>query len=450
MGNGLQTFMRMANLYGPQQMSATPPAPEELPSRYLIGQDPYGYDENIDVGVEEPPENATLAAFKQNVLNPPPRPHMTYPDSTLNGLKAALQVAAEPSPLEKNRVYVNGKPYQKQRVYTDPKTGEKKYITDVHEPSFSSQVMRAMPAAVSAGVDLANQPYKDAMADWDLKNKGLASAATAEANMALARQRQANAAAIPERLNQGQQKIDISRMTAEEKARVSKLNTLTDAQKIQLLQEGRISLAELNAAAALEREQVRGEYGMERQGLAGRQRLEQIDERGRIEAGHIAQRGTVAERVARVRAEEARKTKAAIGWTNPNAGIAGSYPSQQRIAIQQRASQIVNQHPEWEEFIDIDEEGFPTIEPPSRFGLDENTYNQIYKSIYGIDRSQAIGSPAGVTPPATAKPPARPAPKGGTPQAGGNIEMITPDGKSTRMVPANQVQTAIQQGYKRK
>lgn len=412
--SGLQTFLRIANLFGPGQddTNAYAGMPSELPTRPGVAQPlinrgrpsisapgAYGYEGpsyNEEMTGAGQPEMATLEAFRRNVLNPPKRTRMTYPKNILAGLDAALKIAAEPSPTERNRVYIGGKAYQKQQVYTDPTTGEKKFMTNVKDPSFMSQVMRAMPAAISPAVDILNQRREDEVGDWELQNKALKEAVGAESQMALAQQRSAQAGAIPERVRQGQERIDISRMTAEERVRVSQLNTLTDEQKLQMLQAGRISLAELQAAESMKRLERGGEI-----------RSGQIAQQGAITSGQIERRGGIARDIARIRGEEARKTKAASGATG-GASVA-DYPTQQRVAMQAKAAQIANQNPEWAEHISINEEGFPEIEAPTWYGgPDKATYDKIYEAIYGTSRVTPI------TPTPTAKPTApaaKPPPK---------------------------------------
>jgi hypothetical protein len=425
---GLQNFLRMTGLFGPQDDSAayegmpselpmargTPPLVNRQPNAGVSMPGAYGPEAQQGfnpqaIGEEED----TLAAFKQNVMNPPKRTRMTYPKNTLAGLDAALKIAAEPSPLEKNRVWVNGKAHQKQQVRIDPVTGEKQFITNVHEPSFMSQVMRAMPAAVSPAVDILNQPREDAMEDWDLKNKGLAASAKAESEMALAKQRNANAGAIPGRLDQGQQKIDISRMTAEEKARVSQLNTLTDTEKIELLQSGKITLAELNASNAMARTNVQQEGANARTAatVAG---AGERNAATNIAAGerNAATNTAAGERTAATIAGAGERTAAGIAGRAASGGAASQVPTQQRIAAQAKATQLINDHPEWSDKITMDPDTqMPVIKPPNDpyFGEPDYTeYDKIYEALYGRKRGSATPTP---TP---AKPAARPAAAVGT------------------------------------
>src|SRR5258708_38964132 len=98
-GAGLQSFLRMANLFGPQpdDTAAYQAMPPELPLQQpQQPQQPY-IDENVTADTVPPP--STLDLFKQNVLNPPQDQHITYPKNTNAGLIEAMKIAAEPSPL---------------------------------------------------------------------------------------------------------------------------------------------------------------------------------------------------------------------------------------------------------------------------------------------------------------------------------------------------------------
>lgn len=452
----LQTFMRMANLYNPQQMGSD--MPSELPLQTRPPQIPthLPYDESVTAPVEEEPQS-TLEAFRQSVLNPPKRTHMTYPKNTLAGLTEALKIAAEPTPTQQNRVYVNNQPYQKAKVYTDPTTGEKKFIT-AHDPSFMTQVMRAMPAAVSPAVDILNQPYADAVSDWEMRNKGLSAAANAESQMALASQRYANAGAIPERLRQGNRALDIKQMDAETRARLASLKDLSDSEKVQLLQEGRISLEELRASNQYTLQELRGEQRTGQIEQQGQIRSGQIAQQGNIRSGQIAQQGQIQKEVAGVRGEEARKTK---GTPSANAGVTSQLPTQQIKAYQIKANQLVQDHPEYKDYITIDDNGMVQVEPPTErwyghSGPTKEEYDQIVSYLRGGTTAAPVNQPPAkpqTTAPSTKAPGSSKMPPPKVKAAPGSTSMIpmtTPDGKSVRMVPENQVQVALGQGYKYK
>ena len=429
MSNGLQTFMRMMNLYNPQTMGGGMPPELPVNNQIPLTKSPtmtdfsmpsYGGrppDEEMTAYPEESP--STIEAFRQSVLNPPKRTQMTYPKSTLNGFQEALKMLSEPSPEEQNRVYVNGQAYQKQKAYTDPETGERKFITSVKNPSFMRQVLRVMPAAASSATDILNQPYADAVSDWEMKNKGLGAAVSAESQMALAGKRQAETGAIPERLRQGDRALDIKLMDAQTRLRLAQLKDLSDSDKMRLLQEGKISIEELRAANQYSLQELRGEQrtgqitqqGNIRSGQIAQQgqiRTGQITQQGKIRSGQIEQQGNLtAEQIAQ-RAEEARKTKQVVPG---GVGTIGQLPTQQKVALQSKISRIINEHPDWGEYITINEQGFPEIESPSnawyQSGPDKATYDKIYDSIYG---AAPVTAPAAVAP-TLAKPVVKPAGK---------------------------------------
>lgn len=443
MGDMLNSFLRMANLYNPAQMGGDMPAElpvgpmqpqlinrqgpsQSMPGQYPPQMDtPWGnIDETVEVGVEQDPTVSTLEAFKQNVMNPPKRKHMTYPKNTLAGLDAALKIAAEKSDFEKNRVFIDGDAYQQVRAFKDPNTGEVRYINKYKQPGFMEQVMKAMPASVSPAVDILNQQREDELSDWDLKNKSLGAVAKAESEMALARQRDANAIYQGARPGLEQQKIDISRLTAQERVRLSQLNTLSDQEKLQFLQDGRMSLAEYQAAEALKRVQEQ-QAGADRRNTAdntaaGERTAAVVAGAGARNAATIA--GANQRNAATIAGANQRNT-ANINARGATAGATSQLPTQQKVALQNRTQQVISEHPEWAEHVSYNEQGFPVISmPDTSWGVetdpaDVEMYNQIYQAIYGQPRGGAAPVQAPPAPPApsatpptntpTAKPPAQ-------------------------------------------
>lgn len=485
--SGMQAFMRAANLGAPSSgnnltaqwandnqipMVRNPSmSAQNMPAS--LPQQPI--DEELHAQVADP-ETDMLRKFQQSVLNPPDT-RMTYPKSTLNGLTAALQVAATPTDYEKNRVYIGGNPYQQAKVYTDRTTGEKKYIQPYKQPGFMEQVMKAMPAAVSGSTDILNEINQQPMEDWKLKNQGMIQAIGAESQIALANQRNANANAAGTRADQAQQKIDISRMTAEEKVRASQLNTMTDAQKQAALLSGKVTLQDMNNAAALlrEREQQAGattRTGMQQTGANARTAAQQTGANERnaatITAAGERNAATIAGAGERNEANIASRLKLK---QTPSAGAnaTSQLPTQQIKAAQLQASKAIQDNPKWESYLSIDQNGMVHIDPPSMHwwenGPDEKTYNAIKDYLrQGMPTQSSGGAAAPITDTGTTKPntsssttppvkapgsskmpPAKYTAAPGSPTL---IPMITPDGKSVRMVPESQVQTATSQGYK--
>jgi hypothetical protein len=486
--------------------------------------EPYRYqepDEYVTAGVEQPTGptgtgNPVMDAFRENVLNPPARTRMTYPKNTLAGLDAAFKIAAEKTPYEQNRVYVDGDAYQQVKQYTDPTTGEKKYINKYKQPGFGEQVMRAMPASISPAVDILNQQREDQLADWELKNKGYKEAMTAESQLALAGQRQAQAAAIPRGL-------DIKQMDAETRRYLASLKDIPESEKLKMLEDGRMSRAAYDAQARYTLQELRGQQAgaLETQRQGGRmelegtrqggreaiegiraenaQALERMKQTGRVDlegvkhlnaaeledlrqSGRLdleSERQVNREINLRIQGENAVRTRQTVPG---GAGTSGS----PRTGAQARAAKFKAENPKLAEFITEDEFGFPKIEVPSTnvfgqpTGPTEDAYILMREAIY----APAANRPAG-TPPPGANPPAAPiqAPAPGStapiPMTGGPtatttapnpaaaipgtgpnaplppvggpgaqmVEMTTPDGKGTRMVPPNMVQQATAQGY---
>lgn len=412
---GMQAFQRAYNAFGPQQQQEEQPVANEqipmLPSPNFDAANipthlPYDENVNAQVEPERVEDHSTLDAFRESVLHPPQREHYTYPKSTLNGLTKALDVARTPTDYEKNRVYVNGDTYQKARVYTDKVTGEKKYIQQYKQPGFMEQVMKSMPEAVSGATDMLNQPHADNVADWELKNKGLGAAVNAEANMALAGQRNANAAAIPRRLDQKDREIDIKNMDAETRRRLSSLKDLPESVKTQWLIDGRITVAEYNAQAAMKRVEAQQtgantRTGMQQTGANARNAAsitgakERNDADNKAAGERNAATNTAGLERTHAAGDEARKTK---GTPSADAGITSQLSTQQKVGHQLRATQAVQDHPGWKNWLSIDENGMVQIEEPSKNWFDPGPTQKEYDEVVAYLRA---GGTTSVSPPST-------------------------------------------------
>ena len=418
---GIQDFFRMRNVFGGPQpgYKNQNQAQAPLPSRPIPDMNRY-YDENIDVYPEEP---SALDALKRNVMNPPSMP-FEYPKNVNAGLEAALKIAAEPSPLEKNRVYVDGQAYQKNRVITDAE-GKKRYVTDVKEPSFMEQVMRAMPAAVSPAADILNAQAQRPIAEWEMRNKGLATAAniekTEESNRALAAQRYAQAQATPEKLDIQRQGVNVRAYDAETKRQLAGLHDLSDSEKIKLLQEGKVSIQNLKDAAELSQIGAKGEQERQTEGVrqTGRKELEGVRQEGREEIQGV--RGKQALEQIGARGEQSRQTKVVAPG---GAGATSQLPTQQKVGLQLKANQAIQDHPEWEAFISVNPNtGMVEVESPSKTwyggtsGPDQETYDAMVAYLRGTTPASSKPLPK---PPTNVAKPAAPAA-----QAAGKQESIT-------------------------
>lgn len=414
-----QSFMQQPI---PQLQRQQPVVPEITASPFHPGIP----DEEVSVGVADPNEEL-LQAFKQNVLNPPQRTQMTYPPNILAGLTKALDVARTPTDYEKNRVFVDGNAYQKARVFDDPATGKRHFIEPYKQPGFMDNVMQAMPEAVSVAPNILNQKRADEMGDWDLKNKGLSAAISAQAQMELGKQRSAQADWLTARPDIERDKLLISRMTAEERVRVSQLKTLTDAQLEQMRISGRLSLAEYNAVQAMKRVEAQqaGATERTRMGIAGSQALERIRQAGRIDLEDLrslndqeleslrqdnrldleSRRQINREINIRAQGQQNRETKAA-----PSGATPATYPSQDRVATQKRVAEVLATNPEWKSkgWITFDANGFPLITTPEeRNGPDELEYRRIRDAVYPQQKKDVNLPSPGVTAPV--QPPTNPA-----------------------------------------
>lgn len=440
----IQDYFRLKSMYGNSD-AVSGQAP--LPSRPTVP--PSTYQESIDVYPED--DNTALSALKRNVMNPPSVP-FEYPKSTLAGLTSALKIAAEPSPLEKNRVYVNGNPYQKQQVITDPTTGEKKYVTNVHEPSFMSQVMRAMPDAVSPATDILNSQAQRPIAEWEMKNKALTGAAniekTEESNRALAAQRYANADVAPrreqrlteqgntkldqaqQRLNQNQQKID----------HLASRQDLSESEKAQLADKYKKEQLTLQGDIQKELQATRGGQKLEQIGAKGDVDRDLQELRGTQRTEQIAAGGEEARKTAGVRGEEARKTKEV---TPGGAGSTSQLPSQQKVQLQLKANKAKQEHPEWSKYISTDPNtGMVEITPPASGyfsrGPDKDTYDEIVKYMEGEApvsqgaKPPVTGAKAGAKPPVTKPPTAKPPTEKIEP---GRVKVADASGKIVATIP---------------
>lgn len=208
-------------------------------------------------------------------------------------------------------------------------------------------------------------------------------------------------------------KNSIAQQGTDIKAYLASLHNLPDSEKLRLLQEGKVSIENIKDAAAMAR---------------------------------TVQQGENAVKNTKAKGEESRKTK---GTPSADAGVTSTLPSQQIKEQQLRANQAVREHPEWKDWVSIDPNtGLVQITPPSSGGVfsrgpSQDQYNAIKKAI-GSPRF-TLGSQA---PNTTEQPPADTTTKPSASAENDMVEMLTPDGKSSRMVPKASVEQAKGQGYK--
>lgn len=238
------------------------------------------------------------------------------------------------------------------------------------------------------------------------------------------------------------------------KERLAGLKDMPDSQKAQLLQEGKITLQEIRDADEMKRLEV-----------SGKQKTGQIEQEGNIRKGlaetnnaaamsRITKQGENSYKNVVERGNQDRLTK---GTPAPGTATAQS-ETQKKVGLQSRAIQALNTDPTMADVITFNEQGFPVISDKA----DPERQMDAYKILYGTQHGTDVNLPVetSVKPPssgidvnkgnkglyqATSTLTAPP-----TASTGGAVEMYTPDGKSTRMVPAAQVEVAKKQGYKPK
>jgi len=280
-------------------------------------------------------------------------------------------------------------------------------------------------------------PYKQGMLDLGRDRLELQAKnneqknANAERKVDVAEQQANRKLDITEQNNTEKNKI--ATMNAETKQYLASLHNMTDSEKLKLLQEGKIDLQQLKDAAAMSRLTQQGVINERLIDKKGDIESGQIDQRGRITSNQIKERADVESKQIEQRGNEVRKTKQT---PSADAGVTSGLPTQEIKARQIRANQAILQHPEWKSWITINpNNGMVEVQTPGRFsGPDENTYRQIVNTI----EKGTIREPQQTPPPKQELQ---------TNTTGDMIEMVTPDGRSTRMVPKSQMSLAKSQGY---
>jgi hypothetical protein len=145
--------------------------------------------------------------------------------------------------------------------------------------------------------------------------------------------------------------------------------------------------------------------------LNSQYRMEQIRETG------AQSRETVRERAA-----EQRETEA----VRPRFTAAGTSQLEISRARVNRAQQAKIEHPEWSPFIGLGPSNTVIITPPGRRGPTAEMYNQIKAYMIGVEGNNV-----------------------GPVKAGGNVDMIAPDGRELS-VPPDKVEEMLRAGAKRK
>ena len=277
--------------------------------------------------------------------------------------------------------------------------------------------------------NILDMPHEANVEDWKTKAEAMHRGATIESqlerNKSLDAQRYANTAAIPQRVVQGQQKVNIAQQEADRKDYLASLNTLTDEQKIGLLQSGKIELQDLRDAASMGRVVVQQTGATDRTTatIAGAKERNAAVIAGALQRTREQQTGANTRNAAIIAGAENRNTDSIIAAGQRNdASIAGrsNVSTQQKEALLIRATQLINEHPEWEDLIQVDPNtDMLRITPPNDPWLGEpdfTTYDIIYKALYGKSRPGSVSTPVAspvassvVSPVAPVVPPRQPA-----------------------------------------
>ena len=236
--------------------------------------------------------------------------------------------------------------------------------------------------------DILNMPNEQRLADYKLKTGGLKEAANLETsitkNKGLAEQRLANAAVIPKRedrlgvqgdtrLDQSQQRINILK---DKEAK----HTLTDKEAI-----------ELNAAKKSEQIKQQGDIKTGQIDQQGTIRSGQIDQQGQNTLNAVDARNAGNLEAIGARGDEARETKQVVpGKNTATTDTKPESPTQHKVALQLRANEYVQAHPEHADFVKTNPNtGMVEITPPSTnwyggtSGPDKKTYDDIVAHMKG-------------------------------------------------------------------
>jgi hypothetical protein len=277
-----------------------------------------------------------------------------------------------------------------------------------------------------------------------------------------------------ELLEQGQEKINLAKEREKNRSeqtdrrlsvseRLAALRDMTDSEKMEALQSGRVSLQELRDAESMKRVERQGEIRSDQITQQGDIRTGHIEKQGEIRGRQIEKQGEIGSRYITERGDQARKTKQTPSGTPQT-------ESQKKVALQSKAIGAINRDPSLAEIITFNEQGFPVISPDADPAAQMNAYRVLYGSNRGDINLPLETPPTRVTSTGITQPTAQPVVpshttgplptnKQGVIQMTDSVTpdkqpesvvMITPDGKGTRVVPKDKIQIALSQGYKHK
>lgn len=202
--------------------------------------------------------------------------------------------------------------------------------------------------------------------------------------------------------------------------RLASLKDLTDSERIELLQSGRIDLATYNAAQAMARTQVT---------QAGADRRNEATNKAAGERTAATIKGAGERTQATIEAGD-RRTNAIIAGQDRRSTAANesrvNTPAQRRIDMQNKVARLRLLNPDWDaDTVTIDDNGLPVLKK----GIDPELATQIYGSLYSPTRGD-INLPAEqpvVTQPAVTQPTAKQPTSGKTPSVYQKTDSFKPD-----------------------
>ena len=314
----------------------------------------------------QPDEVSALDQFRQSVMNPPQHEN----PGILRALGTGALSALGGSEKDRKPVYnAAGKVIGSKQMSNWERLG--------NDPMDTGEAGKIL-----------NMPNESRLADYKTRTAGLKEAATLETNLAknagLPEQRLANASAIPKRVDQGQQRVDIANKTQA----LNEWKAKNPQGKIYAPKGGNVVIINPLTGEATDTGIDTGSLSDEDKiKLTGQQRTSQIDQQGKIRSGQIDQQGDIRSGQITQQGEEARQTKEVIpGKSSIFASTTNKEdtPGQHKIRLQTRANEYIQAHPEHADFIKINPNtGMVDITPPSKnwyggtSGPDQKTYDEM-------------------------------------------------------------------------
>lgn len=249
-----------------------------------------------------------------------------------------------------------------------------------------------------------NKPYYEKLGDWERKLKPLETTATIEGrrnNYArLAQSSQARADYLQKenerKTKEGQQKDERERENLRIRSdRAATYKWKTEHPNHQLKEENGL-LWSYDPASEEVKPIINPDSGEQIKGNV----ISNLEKKHEFNMEEIGKKGEVAQTNIKTRGEESRKTKQVIPGKNtaPTRSTASTKPPSASDLLkrrQLRAAQMLDEHPEWKQHVDIDEKGNVSIKAPKTGyfgrGPDQKTYNDIAAYMKGGEASTGGG-----------------------------------------------------------